>query len=60
MKKILQTILENIENETISTGEIVFLQSRAGKAAIKRHYRDNATLCEWAGIKESTFINWNK
>ena len=51
MKAKLQAILDAIENESVSYGEIAFLQ--AHQEEVKTLFPDNLTLWEWAGIEEN-------
>ena len=59
MKKVLTEILSRIESESVYMSDVAFLQSQSGKAAIKRHFPDEARLWQWAGMRESTFNRWN-
>lgn len=50
MKTILTEIRESIENESISYGEIAFLQEH--QQEVKELFPDDLVLWEWAGIPE--------
>ena len=61
MKHILQEILDKLNDERdLFMSEVILLQSRQGKAAIKRHFPDSPELCQAAGIRETTYERWSR
>lgn len=51
MKNTLQSILDAINNECVSYGEIAFLQ--AHQEEVKTLFPDEPILWEWSGIEEN-------